>query len=151
MSPCSSTLPPIISASDRLSVHDRGVDEAFRHKWIESEKAGHDLGDPAIRDWIRAHWHGFLRERWLEHLQGRTFWIELDHDDYGLLLRVFRDSQLLVPILDRLKAGGENLDVLNWAIDTGQDMPAVVEILEALDINSRRIECQLEHRASRAY
>lgn len=28
------------------------VEEIKRHKWIESEKAGYDLGEQAVRDWI---------------------------------------------------------------------------------------------------
>jgi hypothetical protein len=120
--------------------------EALRYKWIESEKAGRDLGESAIRCWVREHWNGFLRAKWLEHLQGRTFWIELDHNDFGLLQRSFRDSPLIDEILRRLKAGNENLDVLNWAIDVDLPMVEVLEILEALDINSRRIECLLAQR-----
>lgn len=31
-------------------------DEILRHKWIESEKAGHDVGfERALLDWIRRH------------------------------------------------------------------------------------------------
>jgi hypothetical protein len=30
-------------------------DEIERHKWIESEKAGRDLGYDAIMDWIRKY------------------------------------------------------------------------------------------------
>lgn len=26
--------------------------EIARHKWIESERAGRDLGDQAVRDWV---------------------------------------------------------------------------------------------------
>lgn len=132
--------------SVRLSVHDRGALEAQRHKWIESEKAGRDLGEWAIRCWVRQHWNGFLREKWLEHLEGRTFWIELDHDDFGLLDRSFQGSDLIGPIIRRLKAGEENLDIINWAIDDGLDMEEVFLILEILDMNSRRIECLLEAR-----
>ena len=30
--------------------------EILKHKWIESEKAGHDIGfDRALMDWIRNH------------------------------------------------------------------------------------------------
>jgi hypothetical protein len=151
MSSCStSSVSDGIRTSVRLSVHDRGAVEAQRHKWIESEKAGRDLGEWAIRGWVRQHWNGFLREKWLEHLEGRTFWIELDHDDFGLLQRAFRDSALIGEILGRLKAGQENLDVLNWAIDHDLKMQEVLEILETLDINSRRIECLLEARLSQA-
>jgi len=145
--------PPAKSAARpgvRMSVFDRGELEALRHKWIESEKAGRDLGEWAIRCWVREHWNGFLRERWLEHLQGRAFWIELDHDDFGLLLRSFQDSPLIEPILHRLIAGQENLDVINWAIDMDLPMDHVLDILETLDINSRRIECHLDRRFSQA-
>jgi hypothetical protein len=151
MSFCStSSVSDGIRAGVRLSVHDRGAVEAQRHKWIESEKAGRDLGEWAIRGWVRQHWNGFLREKWLEHLEGRAFWIELDHDDFGLLQREFRDSALIGEILGRLKAGQENLDVLNWAIDHNLRMQEVLQILETLDINSRRIECLLEARLSQA-
>ena len=136
----------VVRPSIRYSVHEWCEAEAQRHKWIESEKAGRDLGNWAILCWIRFHWNGFLRERWLEHLQGRTFWYELDRDDYGLLQRAFRGSEVIEEILDRLKSGAENLDVLNWAIDTNQPMDEVLEILEKLDINSRRIECLLQYR-----
>ena len=150
MGPCSSGVSGAVRPGVRLSVHDRGAVEAQRHKWIESEKAGRDLGEWAIRCWVRQHWNGFLREKWLEHLEGRTFWIELDHDDFGLLQRSFQDSELIGEILWRLKSGQENLDVLNWAIDDKLEMPEVLEILETLDINSRRIECLLEARLSQA-
>ena len=53
---------------------------------------------------------------------------------------------MIDPILTRLKHGEENLDVLNWAINVDLPMHEVLEILEALDINSRRIECKLDCR-----
>ena len=81
-------------------------------KWIESQKAGYDLGDGAVHRWIKEHWNGYLRARWLEHLQGKRFWVELDRGDFGLLQREFRDQTLLLDrILDRLKEGHENLDI----------------------------------------
>lgn len=119
--------------------------EAQRFKWIESEKAGQDLGELAIRRWVQCHWWGYLRARWLEHLQGKRFWIELDRGDFGLLQRAFQDDkELLDQILDRLKVGQENLDVLNWAVDNDMDLEVVVEILRALDINSRRLVHRFE-------
>lgn len=150
MSQCSPSLPQTVRSNVRLSVHRIGEEEAQRHKWIESEKAGRDLGEWAIRCWVREHWHGFLRARWLEHLQGRAFWIELDHNDYGLLQQEFQDSDLIDDILEMLKHGQENLNVLNWAIDNRLPMEEVLEILEMLDINSRRIECHFGTRLSQA-
>jgi hypothetical protein len=39
-----------------------------RHKWIESEKAGRDLGDEAVFDWVQRYavsfreaYHSFVR------------------------------------------------------------------------------------------
>src|ERR1700756_2570567 len=99
MSQCGLSVIHAVRPSARQSVHDCGEVEAQRHKWIESEKAGRDLGEWAIRCWVRKHWNGFLRERWLEHLQGWTYWIELDHDDYGLLQRAFKGSKWIDEIL----------------------------------------------------
>ncbi len=146
MCQCQSVTSEVARPSIRYSVHERGEMEAQRYKWIESEKAGRDLGNGAIHSWIRCHWNGFLRERWLEHLQGRAYWYELDRDDYGLLQRAFQDSEVIDEILHRLKCGQENLEVLNWAIDNNQSMDEVLDILEKLDINSRRIECLLKDR-----
>ena len=95
---------------DKCSLYVEGEQEALRFKWIESEKAGCDLGEAAIRKWVKDHWWGYLRARWIEHLQGKTFWMELDRGDFGLLQRRFQEKALLLDrILDRLKAGQENL------------------------------------------
>src|SRR3954447_10715022 len=107
--------PPLSpEAHDRLpavatkSVYDDCIEEENRHKWIESEKAGYDLGEGCIRQWVKKHWTGYLRARWVEHLQGKCFWVELDRGDFGLLQREFRDqAELLDQILDQLKAGKE--------------------------------------------
>ncbi len=135
-----------LSAEARQSLHQYGEEEAQRYKWIESEKAGRDLGETAIRSWIGEHWNGFLRQRWLEHLQGKTYWIELDHCDFGLLQRAFHGSSLIDPILEHVKRGGENLDIILWALNHRLPMEEVREILEALDVNSRRIECRFDPR-----
>src|SRR6202521_3178710 len=102
---------------EKLSVYTDCVQEALRYKWIMSEKAGRDLGDSAIRRWVTEHWWGYLRARWLEHLQGRRFWEELDRGDFGLIQREFHDNTLLLDrILDRLKEKQENLDIIRWAL-----------------------------------
>ncbi len=124
----------------RASVYAESEAEIQRYKWIESEKAGRDLGEAAIRRWVKEHWWGYLRARWLEHLQGKQFWVELDRGDFGLLQKTFEHNSLLLDrILDRLKAGQENLDIIVWALDWGIDTGPLIDILEALDINSRRL------------
>jgi hypothetical protein len=130
----------------KLSIHDESRKEEDQFKWIESEKVGYDLGEKAIRDWMRVHWNGYLRARWLEHLQGVRFWIELDRGDFGLLLSQFQDhSELLAPIVERLKHGWENLPILIWAIDNGLPTSTVRTILEALDMNSIRLLHRFDH------
>lgn len=132
---------------ERISVYLDSEQEALRYKWIESERAGQDLGESALRRWVKDHWWGYLRARWLEHLQGRRFWVELDRGDFGLLLREFHDDALLLDrILDRLKSGKENLDIILWAHEWGLPMTKVLHILEALDINSRRLAHRFDNR-----
>jgi hypothetical protein len=129
----------------RGSVHEACIEEENRHKWIESQKAGYDLGEGCIREWVKRHWTGYLRARWVEHLQGKHFWIELDRGDFGLLQREFVTSrELLDAILDQLKSGKENLHIIFWAVSCGIPTGPVHEILEALDVNSRRLRHRFE-------
>ena len=45
-------------------------DEILRHKWIESEKAGKDIGfDAALIDWVTKHRAGWRRARQLATMQ----------------------------------------------------------------------------------
>ena len=125
------------------SVHEEAFKAALVDRWIQSEKAGKDLGEECIRRWVHDHWNGFLRARWMEHLQGKTYWTELDCIDFGLLRKEFLDDeQLLDRILDRMKEGKENLDVIKWAMDWGISVERVVNILERLNVNSTRLNCQ---------
>ena len=153
VSPMVATLSPVANVhslpanechlvpSERCSVYADSELEALRFKWIESEKAGYDLGEPALIRWVHNHWNGYLRARWIEHLEGKRFWMELDKGDYGLLQRAFHDqSTLLDRILDRLKIGQENLHIILWAEDWHIPIEHVHKILETLDINSRRLE-----------
>ena len=43
------------------------LQEILRHKWIESEKAGHDLGKAAVEDWIKKY--ARLWRKWWEDQQ----------------------------------------------------------------------------------
>ncbi|MHA3773151.1 DUF4032 domain-containing protein [Verrucomicrobiota bacterium sgz303538] len=47
-------------------------EEILRHKWIESEKAGHDIGfEKALLDWIVKHRSSWRAQR-QESLGGRS-------------------------------------------------------------------------------
>lgn len=146
--PTEMNFPPadLSAPAIRLSVREAGMIEAERHKWIESEKAGRDLGEFAIRNWVHKHWNGYLREKWLEHILGVNYWIELDHDDFGLLRRAFQGSPYLGEIIRQLKDHGENLTIILWALKNRYPMAEIIEILLALDMNSRRIEFDLGRR-----
>lgn len=47
---------------DMKSFMDSQIDEINKHKWIESEKVKHDLGEEAVRDWIKKHAANFRKE-----------------------------------------------------------------------------------------
>ena len=139
--------PPLLTPAPLMkkSVHRECIEEENKHKWIESEKAGYDLGEACVARWVKEHWRGYLRAKWVEHLQGKCFWIELDRGDFGLLQRKFQtQTELLDLILNQLAAGKENLDVLDWAVANHISTEPVNEILEALDVNSRRLAHRFE-------
>ena len=39
------------------------IEEMMKHKWIESEKAGHDLGEEANKDYLKNYASAY-REGW---------------------------------------------------------------------------------------
>ena len=128
------------------SIYAEGEDEAHRFKWIESEKARRDLGEFALRQWSQDYWGSFTRYRWIEHLEGKRFYSELSADQFGLLSRPFTDHEILLDrIMDRLVAGQENLNVIQWGLDYSVSMPELREILTSLDINSRRLSHRFDN------
>jgi hypothetical protein len=150
MLPCSPSSVLEVSVDSQRSLQHCGLEEAHRFKWIESQKEGRDLGEPAILMWISEHWNGFLRHRWLEHLEGTTCWVEFRKEAFGLLRREFRDSTLLVPILERLKVLKENWDIIWWAVDLYDElqMKEIRAILAMLDVNSCRLRPDFDPRQS---
>jgi hypothetical protein len=136
----SGTLCP---STPTYSIHSEAEREAAIYKWIESERAGRNLGDEAICRWVQHHWWGYLRARWIEHLEGKRFWIELKREDFGLLKSSFDHLKPLSDeILELVKLGKENLCIINWAIDKNYPIEPVFEILTVIDINGRRMSCR---------
>jgi hypothetical protein len=123
------------------SLYKHSYLEALRYKWIASEKAGQDLGEKAIFEWLSNHWPGWCRARWLEHVTGMTYWAEFEPDAFGSLLQNFAgDPVLLDRVLDRVVCGWENLDIILWAADWKLNIDAVVDVLTILDINRARLD-----------
>lgn len=49
-------------------IHRIQIREILKHKWIQSEKEGRDLGEEAVEDWIQKHAAEF-RAYWDERLR----------------------------------------------------------------------------------
>jgi hypothetical protein len=134
VSPSLPVLPPGVKAE---SLQKSGRAEADKFKWYRSEEAGYDLGEKAICDWVHQHWNGYLRSKWLEHIQGKTFWIELKRCAFGILDSQFHDHrELLNSIVEKLKVGQENLDIIQWAFSEKISLQVVHNILTEVDVNS---------------
>ncbi len=131
-----------------FSLYAEGHEEALKFKWIESQKANRDLGEFALAQWSLAHWRMFLRSRWIEHLEGKRFCSELNADQFGLLQRPFTDHRhILERIIDRLRTGQENLEIIRWAVESGIPCEPVHEILCVLKVNDARLPSPFEHLA----
>ncbi|GAB4156482.1 MAG: hypothetical protein Tsb009_33440 [Planctomycetaceae bacterium] len=128
-----------------LSLHEEALREANCHKWIESQKQGRDLGLQAVHDWFRNYWHAYCRYRQLEHLQGRRQWREFEGVAFGGLVAVANDDiddLLLDRVLDRVREGFENLEMIIWAQEWGLPIQRVLEMLAVFDVNRARLEPQ---------
>lgn len=124
-----------------LSLYDQGLQEALKHKWIESQKRGMDLGHAAMADWYYRFWRQYCRSRLLEHVSGDCPWAEFDTGRFGLIAKLIRENDLLLDrILDRVRHGAENLDIILWAREWGLNMERVIAILEKIDINRARMD-----------
>ncbi len=136
------TMCDTLTESDStLSLHEEALKEAERHKWIESQKIGRDLGRAALLEWYRIHWPHYCRIKRLEHLQGRRRWLEFDDDHFGQLYMLILEGDLLVDrVLDRFYAGMENLDIICWSFEWGLSVERVVDLLIQLDMNRARLE-----------
>jgi hypothetical protein len=120
-----------------------------RHKWIESQKAGRDLGKAAIEDWLERYWKGWTRSKLMEHFYGWRCWGAFDESDFGLLNRTSVEHHVQHPVLEQvgsiLAQGGENLDVINWALSIDQPLDEILWLLDRIDINAKRHRLLTDH------
>jgi len=85
-------------------------------------------------------WTLWLRVRLVEHLRGDTYWKELDRDDFAVLRgEVHPNRALLDEITRHVAAGRENIEMIEWAIESGRGLDDVLVILTLLDVNARRV------------
>ncbi len=120
-----------------------------RHKWIESQKAGLDLGESAVGDWLERFWKGWTRSKLMEHFYGWRCWGAFDEHDFGLLNRSSVEHHVHHEVLEQvasiLAEGGENLDVINWALSTDLPLDEILWLLDRIDINAKRHRLLTDH------
>jgi hypothetical protein len=136
---------PVDENVERRSLNEDSWREACAERWYRSQDAGFDMGEHALRQWVRLHWRGFLRARWIEHMQGVRFWIELDRCEFGLLRRddLVDARGLLDDIINQLRCGAENLDIVRWACreKSPAEQQTIKELLVLININAHRLRC----------
>ena len=123
-----------------LRVYEEAEQAIQEYKWIESEKAGRDLGVGAERDWVDCHWNRFCRSRLVQHLRGEAFFEEFGTECFGVFCERFEELKgLLNLVLDRVQEGAENLDLLRWGYQERLPHNQLVKVLIAADINGHRL------------
>ena len=131
----------MIALHPAVSLYEEAHFEAERHKWIESERQGRDLGDLAIRDWYCRFWPRYCRHKRLEHIRGMKRFREFGDEAFGCLYSLIVMGDLLTDrILDRVDFGYENLCIINWAMEWGLDTARVLDILAQIDVNRARLD-----------
>jgi hypothetical protein len=137
---------------DGVMIHSLTAHALFaidRHKWIESEQRGHDAGAVAVGEWLEHCWKGWTRARLLEHLYGWRCWGAFGQSDFGLLIRETVDYHVSRSILEHvaeiLANGGENLDVIHWALEREENLDAILWLLDHIDINAKRHRFLTDH------
>jgi hypothetical protein len=134
----------LVSDVERRSLKEESWREALDFRWYEGQRQGNDPGETAIREWVNCHWPGFLRARWIEHMLGIRFWVELKREEFGLLGRVLDEHRcLLEEVIHQLKRGAENLDIIRWSRrdKSKADQKLVKELLNVIDVNAHRLRC----------
>lgn len=145
-------LPCDRAREDGVVIHSltaHALAEMERHRWIESEHAGSDVGNATYEQWLTSYWTGWTRSKLLEHLYGWRYWRGFGDSMFGLLSRgtVERTvpTDVLHEIAHMLGNGGENLDVINWAIQEEHDLDAILWLLDRIDINAVRHRLLTNH------
>ena len=129
--------------AEECSLYEAAFEEARRHRWIESQKRGYDLGNDGFLEWYDCYWWNFLRSRHLEHLLGESRWLEFSSEAFGVLTPFAElGDELAGEIIDQYRQGCENLDILNWALRNCHCVDDVCECLVLINMNDARIDPQ---------
>jgi hypothetical protein len=117
--------------------------EARRHRWVESQNAGRDLGDPVFRDWYHRFWWAYLRYRHVEHLLGERAWLEFAASSFAVLQRSPHwETPLAQEIIELYRTGWENLNIIDHALQRAYRMDEVCDCLASINMNDARMDPQ---------
>ena len=123
-----------------LRVYEQAEKAIQEYRWIQSEKAGRDLGSDAENEWIEIYWRRFCRSRLVQHVRGETFFEEFGHECFGVVTEDLPEFRhLLETIFALVSEGAENLDLVRWAEVRRLPRDRVLNFLAAIDINSHRL------------
>jgi len=123
------------------SVWDLARQEADRHKWCVSVQRGCDAGPAAVDEWYEDYLHLFWRYCWYEHVRGVRRWREFHGCPAEQLAPLIQNGDTVVTqVVDLVKQGEQNLNILAWATRVQLCTGRVREVLEIINMNHWR-EC----------
>jgi hypothetical protein len=127
------------SNSKRQTVFAGAKVKAGEHRWNRSVEAQRDLGPDAEHEWYRVYYPKYVRGCLIEHITGGYLYEEFNESSFNIVQTFrFKLPSLTDRILDLLQQGKENLDIIQWAMDAGENIDKVIEFLEAVDVNACR-------------
>lgn len=124
----------------RHSIMYHAAADYAAQKHLDWERLSYRVEETASEHWRRRYWRLWFRGRWVEHILGEKYWVEMGDENFGVMKKGRAHNPLLVRrVADRLIVGWENLGIILWAADWGLDLDEVIEILKKLNINHVRV------------
>lgn len=138
-----------IHRADGVLVHSltahalQAIDRYFyRHRASHSEHESNE-------EWITKCYKGWARARLLEHYYGMRCWSAFGESNFALFRRSSLlhhvEADVLEEVAERLAQGGENLDIIDWAMAEDRDLDAILWLLDRVDINAQRQRLLTDH------
>ena len=144
-------LPTDYHREDGVLVHSltaHALKAIERH--VENCQRDHGMsGSDAREDWLTKFYKGWARSRLLEHYYGWRCWSAFGDKNFALFRRSSLlhnvDKDVLEEVAERLANGGENLDIIDWAMSDERDLDAILWLLDRVDINAQRQRLLTDH------
>lgn len=123
------------------SVYESARFEAWKHKWIESEKACHDQGSVALHEWTRRYWIKFLRHCLFEHMNGQTYYAEFGPVYFRLMDLIPRHDPCCFDFVIKqfTHERWDNLCFVTKSDEYGFTFDRLRPVLEKLPVNETRL------------